>query len=117
MIALSVVFVAAEVVHGLRGKPGLTARAPWVVAFSFGLLHGFGFAGALAEVGLPQESHHHHVEGISVGEAGSFSHREKVAPKGPDEGLRGLEDSRERRSPSPVASGDTPPPERRRGWL
>jgi hydrogenase/urease accessory protein HupE len=54
MIALSIVYVAAEVVHGLRGKPGLTARAPWVVAFSFGLLHGFGFAGALAEVGLPQ---------------------------------------------------------------
>jgi hydrogenase/urease accessory protein HupE len=54
MIALSIVFVAAEVVHGLRGKPGLTARAPWVVAFSFGLLHGFGFAGALAAVGLPQ---------------------------------------------------------------
>lgn len=55
-IALSIVFVAAEVVHGLRGKPGLTARAPWVVAFSFGLLHGFGFAGALAEVGLPQKA-------------------------------------------------------------
>ncbi len=54
IIALSIVFVAAEVVHGLRGKPGLTARAPWVVAFVFGLLHGFGFAGALAEVGLPQ---------------------------------------------------------------
>ena len=54
MIALSIVFVATEVVHGLRGRPGLTARAPWVVAFSFGLLHGFGFAGALAEVGLPQ---------------------------------------------------------------
>ena len=54
MIALSIVFVAAEIVHGLRGKPGLTARAPWLVAFSFGLLHGFGFAGALAEVGLPQ---------------------------------------------------------------
>ena len=54
MIALSIVFVAAEVVHGLRGKQGMTARAPWVVAFSFGLLHGFGFAGALAEVGLPQ---------------------------------------------------------------
>jgi len=54
MIALSIVFVAAEVVHGLRGRPGLTARAPWVVAFTFGLLHGFGFAGALAEVGLPQ---------------------------------------------------------------
>jgi hydrogenase/urease accessory protein HupE len=55
-IALSIVFVAAEVVHGLRGKPGLTARAPWVVAFTFGLLHGFGFAGALAEVGLPQKA-------------------------------------------------------------
>ncbi len=54
MIALSIVFVAAEVVQGRRGKPGLTARAPWLVAFSFGLLHGFGFAGALAEVGLPQ---------------------------------------------------------------
>ena len=56
IIGLSIVFVAAEVVHGLRGKPGLTARAPWVVAFSFGLLHGFGFAGALAEVGLPQKA-------------------------------------------------------------
>jgi hydrogenase/urease accessory protein HupE len=54
IIALSIVFVASEVVHGLQGRPGLTARAPWVVAFSFGLLHGFGFAGALAEVGLPQ---------------------------------------------------------------
>ncbi len=54
IIALSIVFVAAEVVHGLRGKPGLTARAPWLVAFSFGLLHGLGFASALAEVGLPQ---------------------------------------------------------------
>jgi hydrogenase/urease accessory protein HupE len=56
MIALSIVFVAAEIVHGLRGRGGLTARAPWVVAFSFGLLHGFGFAGALAEVGLPQKA-------------------------------------------------------------
>jgi hypothetical protein len=55
-IALSIVFVAAEVVRGLRGQPGLTARAPWLVAFAFGLLHGFGFAGALAEVGLPQRA-------------------------------------------------------------
>ncbi|HNP34845.1 MAG TPA: HupE/UreJ family protein [Woeseiaceae bacterium] len=54
IIALSIVFVASEVIHGLQGRPGLTARAPWVVAFSFGLLHGLGFAGALAEVGLPQ---------------------------------------------------------------
>ena len=56
IIALSIVFVAAEVLHGLQGKPGLTARAPWIVAFSFGLLHGFGFAGALAETGLPQNA-------------------------------------------------------------
>jgi hydrogenase/urease accessory protein HupE len=56
MIALSIVFVAAEIVRGLRGRPGLTASAPWIVAFSFGLLHGFGFAGALAQVGLPQKA-------------------------------------------------------------
>ncbi len=55
-IALSIVFVAAEIVHGLQGRPGLTARAPWVVAFAFGLLHGLGFAGALAEVGLPERA-------------------------------------------------------------
>ncbi len=54
IIALSIVFVAAEFIHGKKGKPGITARAPWIVAFSFGLLHGLGFAGALAEVGLPQ---------------------------------------------------------------
>jgi hydrogenase/urease accessory protein HupE len=55
-IALSIVFVAAEVVRGRRGAPGLTARAPWLVAFTFGLLHGFGFASALAAVGLPEKS-------------------------------------------------------------
>lgn len=54
IIALSIVFVAAEILHGRHGCPGITARRPWVVAFSFGLLHGLGFAGALAEVGLPQ---------------------------------------------------------------
>ena len=54
IIALSIVFVAAEVIHSRQGRPGLTERAPWIVAFSFGLLHGLGFAGALAEVGLPQ---------------------------------------------------------------
>jgi hypothetical protein len=53
VIALSIVFVAAEIVHGKGGHEGLAARAPWIVAFSFGLLHGFGFAGALSEVGLP----------------------------------------------------------------
>ena len=54
VIALSIVFVAAEIVHSRQGRPGLTERAPWVVAFAFGLLHGFGFAGALSEIGLPQ---------------------------------------------------------------
>jgi len=52
-IALSIVFVAAEIVHQHRGLEGLTARAPWLVAFSFGLMHGLGFAGGLSEAGLP----------------------------------------------------------------
>jgi hydrogenase/urease accessory protein HupE len=55
-IALSIVLVAVEIVKTRRGQPSLTARWPWVVAFAFGLLHGFGFAGALAEVGLPQHA-------------------------------------------------------------
>ena len=55
-IALSIVLVAVEIVNARHGKPSLTARLPWLVAFSFGLLHGFGFAGALAEVGLPQHA-------------------------------------------------------------
>jgi hydrogenase/urease accessory protein HupE len=55
-IALSIAFVAAEIIHSRQGRPGLTERYPWVVAFTFGLLHGFGFASALAEVGLPQQS-------------------------------------------------------------
>lgn len=54
VIALSIVFVAAEIVRADRGRDGVTARAPWIVAFTFGLLHGFGFAGALSEIGLPQ---------------------------------------------------------------
>ena len=56
MIALSIVLVAAEIVNARRGRPSLTARWPWLVAFAFGLLHGFGFAGALSEVGLPQHA-------------------------------------------------------------
>jgi hydrogenase/urease accessory protein HupE len=55
-IALSIVFVAAEIVHTRQGRYSVTQQYPWVVAFTFGLLHGFGFAGALAEVGLPQSS-------------------------------------------------------------
>jgi hydrogenase/urease accessory protein HupE len=52
-IALSIAFVALEIVRAREGSPGIAARAPWVVAFAFGLLHGFGFAGALGEIGLP----------------------------------------------------------------
>ena len=53
-IALSIVFLASELVRG-EGRRGVVTRYyPWLVAFSFGLLHGLGFAGALAEVGLPQ---------------------------------------------------------------
>ncbi|NOQ92971.1 MAG: HupE/UreJ family protein [Flavobacteriaceae bacterium] len=54
VIALSIVFLAVELVHFTKGRVGLTAKYPWVVAFIFGLLHGFGFAGALTELGLPQ---------------------------------------------------------------
>lgn len=56
VIALSILFLAMEIVHAKRGRPGVAARWPWLVAFIFGLLHGFGFAGALAEVGLPQQA-------------------------------------------------------------
>jgi hydrogenase/urease accessory protein HupE len=56
VIALSIVFIAAEIVHGRQGKRGLTERFPWIVAFTFGLLHGFGFASALSDVGLPQSA-------------------------------------------------------------
>jgi len=55
VIALSILFVAGEILHTRRGHPGVTVRWPWLVAFTFGLLHGFGFAGALNEVGLPQK--------------------------------------------------------------
>lgn len=55
-IALSIVLVGYEAVRLARGKPGLTAKAPWLAAFGFGLLHGFGFAGALAEIGLPERA-------------------------------------------------------------
>jgi hydrogenase/urease accessory protein HupE len=53
-IALSILLLACEIVRIRRGRPSLTQRWPWVVAFTFGLLHGFGFAGALSEIGLPR---------------------------------------------------------------
>lgn len=54
IIALSIVFLAVEIVKRKEGEPRLSERIPWVVAFVFGLLHGFGFAGALKEIGLPE---------------------------------------------------------------
>ena len=54
VIALSILFLAVELVKQQQGKRDLAMRAPWIVAFIFGLLHGFGFAGALSEIGLPQ---------------------------------------------------------------
>jgi hydrogenase/urease accessory protein HupE len=51
-IALSIVLVCAEC---LRPNDSLTRRAPWTVAFAFGLLHGFGFASALLDIGLPEK--------------------------------------------------------------
>lgn len=53
LVALSIVFVAVELSRSYRGEVGLTTRYPWVIAFTFGLLHGFAFAGSLADIGLP----------------------------------------------------------------
>jgi len=52
-IALSIVFLALEIFRARRGETSFTIRHPWVVAFAFGLLHGFGFASALSHAGLP----------------------------------------------------------------
>ena len=54
VISLSIVFVAYEALN--TAKSDMAVRQPWVVAFIFGLLHGFGFAGALSATGLPQNS-------------------------------------------------------------
>ncbi len=53
-IALSILFLGPEIVRSWRGQSSFTIRHPWVVAFAFGLLHGFGFAGALTSAGLPR---------------------------------------------------------------
>ena len=54
LIALSIVFLSVEIVKQQGDAPRLSERITWVVAFLFGLLHGFGFAGALREIGLPE---------------------------------------------------------------
>lgn len=53
-IALSIMLLACEIVRLQRGETSLTSRWPWLVAFCFGLLHGLGFASALAGIGLPR---------------------------------------------------------------
>jgi hypothetical protein len=53
-IALSILFLGPEIVRVWRGETSFTIRHPWVVAFAFGLLHGFGFASGLAAMGLPK---------------------------------------------------------------
>lgn len=54
LVALSIIFLAVEIVKRDPAHPSLTERLPWLVAFLFGLIHGFGFAGALREIGLPE---------------------------------------------------------------
>ena len=54
IIALSILFLASEIIHQRNGVIGMTERYPWVIAFIFGLFHGLGFAGALSEIGVPQ---------------------------------------------------------------
>ena len=53
IISLSIVFLACEIIHKHQGKIVLTERYPWLIAFTFGLFHGLGFAGALSEIGVP----------------------------------------------------------------
>ena len=53
-IALSILFLGPEIVRSWRGETSFTICHPWVVAFAFGLLHGFGFASALTSAGLPR---------------------------------------------------------------
>ena len=53
-IALSIAFLASELIKTQPGEPRLSQTYPWIAAFAFGLLHGFGFAGALKEIGLPR---------------------------------------------------------------
>lgn len=56
VIALSIVFLAVEVLRKSQGSGGIAVQSPWIVTFGFGLFHGLGFAGALSDVGLPQHA-------------------------------------------------------------
>jgi hypothetical protein len=54
VISLSIMLLAVEAVRKLAGEMTLAERYPWLIAFTFGLVHGLGFAGALSEIGVPQ---------------------------------------------------------------
>lgn len=56
VIALSILFLAVEIIRSREGETSLTERSPWIVAFLFGLFHGLGFAGALTDIGLPEHA-------------------------------------------------------------
>ncbi len=56
VIALSILFLAVELIRDRRGESTLTTRKPWIAAFGFGIIHGLGFAGGLVKLGLPQSS-------------------------------------------------------------
>ena len=53
-IAMSIALLGAEAMHRIKGWDTLSQHIPWAIAFGFGLIHGFGFAGALSEIGLPK---------------------------------------------------------------
>ncbi|WP_050605324.1 HupE/UreJ family protein [Ruegeria sp. 6PALISEP08] len=74
VIALSIVFLAMEIVKGGEGRFRLSKQKPWIVCFGFGLLHGLGFAGALAEIGLPSDDIPAALLAFNIGvEAGQLS--------------------------------------------
>jgi hypothetical protein len=66
-IALSIFFLGPEIVRSWRGETSFTIRHPWVVAFVFGLLHGFGFSSALTSAGLPRADLPFALLGFNVG--------------------------------------------------
>ena len=73
-IALSIFFLGPEIVRCWRGETSFTIRHPWVVAFLFGLLHGFGFSSALTSAGLPRTALPLALLGFNVGvEAGQLA--------------------------------------------
>lgn len=56
LIAISIVLIAVEALNAMDGRESYASRWPWLISFCFGLLHGFGFAGALGEIGLPENA-------------------------------------------------------------